>query len=233
MHGAGISPSGIRTLPPTVREIHTNDPIRFIDILLQDTLLFVMDVLHSPSLLRDSSFYRRGCKFVETLKEQLEAQQAGDEFIHHMLNAQCGLLDHIVLNSASQQENQVWLAAPLQSRYLGEMRAGEAIPERLKMLLRQPAPDMRLLVLYQRIFAMGFGRYMPDFQHERRELMESLDALVPAADTPQSAPLVVELRPRARDGLIRSRRFHIALLTFSGNIFTVAKSSRSRISPKL
>lgn len=183
-----------------------------LDTQMQDTFLFVMDVLHNPSLQRDSTFYRRGCRLVETLKEQLEAQQTSDEFIHHVLYAQCGLIDQIVLNSAPQQENHVWLAAPLQSRYLGEMRAGEVIPDQLKMLLRQPVPDMRLLVLYQRIFAMGFGRYTPDFQHERRALMASLDALVPTADTPQSAPLVVELRPRVRDGLLRSGRFHIALL---------------------
>ena len=182
MHKAGRSSSGRRALPSTVRDADVTNPVNSIDRLLQNTFLFVMDVLHNPSLQRDNMFYRRGCKLVETLKEQLEAQQAGDEFIHHMLYAQCGLLDQIVLNSASQQENQVWLAAPLQSRYLREMRAGETIPDQLKMLLRQPAPDMRLLVLYQRIFAMGFGRYSPDFQHERRELMESLDALNSCAE---------------------------------------------------
>ncbi|QCP58816.1 type VI secretion system protein TssL, short form [Pantoea sp. SO10] len=212
MHEAGTSSSGRRALPPTVRDTDATDPVNLIDRLLQDTFLFVMHVLHNSSLQRDNDFYRRGCKLVETLKEKLEALQASDEFTHHVLYAQCGLLDQIVLNSASQQDNHAWLPAPLQSRYLSEMRAGEVIPERLKMLLRQPAPDMRLLVLYQRIFAMGFGRYSPDFQHERRELMESLDALVPSADTPQSAPLVVELRPRTRDGLLRSGRFHIALI---------------------
>lgn len=199
-------------MPPTVRDTDATDPVNLIDTLLQDSFLFVMDVLHNSSLQRDNDFYRRGCKLVETLKQQLEAPQAGEEFTHHVLYAQCGLLDQIVLNSASQQDNHAWLSAPLQSRYLSEMRAGEVIPERLKMLLRQPVPDMRLLVLYQRIFAMGFGRYSPDFQHERHELMESLDALVPSVDTPQYAPLVVELRPRARDGLLRSGRFHIALL---------------------
>lgn len=199
-------------MSPTVRDTHSNDPIRLIDSLLQDTFLFVMNVFHNPLLQRDATFYRHGCSLVETLKEKLKAEQAGDEITNHVLYAQCGLIDHVVLNSASQQDNHAWLAAPLQSRYLGEMRAGEVIPDRLKMLLRQPTPDMRLLVLYQRIFAMGFGRYSTDFQNERRKLMESLNALVPSSDTPQSAPLVVELRPRARDGLFRSGRFHIALL---------------------
>ncbi|WP_432399661.1 hypothetical protein [Pantoea allii] len=79
----------------------------------QDTILFDMDVLNNPSLKRDETFYRRGCNLVETLKEQLETQQASDEFIHHLLYIQCSLLDQIVLSSAPQQENPVCLAAPL------------------------------------------------------------------------------------------------------------------------
>lgn len=123
MHGAGTSSSGRRALPPTVRDTDITDPVNSIDRLLQDTLLFVMDVLHNSSLQRDNAFYCRGCKLVESLKQQLETQQAGEEFTHHVLYAQCGLLDQIVLNSASQQEKHAWLPAPLQSRYLSKLLA--------------------------------------------------------------------------------------------------------------
>ncbi|WP_428943830.1 DotU/TssL family secretion system protein [Pantoea sp. FN060301] len=190
----------------------SSDPVCFTDLLLQDTVLFVIDTLHNKELKRDATFYQRGCKLVEALKAQLERLKVSDEFSEHMLHAQCCLIDETVLSTASPSENHVWLAAPLQSRYLGTMHAGEQLPDRLKMLLRQPAPDMRLLVLYQRIFAMGFGRHSSEFKEARRQFMESLDALVPAADVSLSAPLLVEHRPGVREGIFRARLFHTAFL---------------------
>lgn len=116
-------------MPPTVRDTDVTDPVNSIDCLLQDTFLFVMDVLNNPSLQRDNAFYRRGCKLVETLKQQLEVQQAGDEFTHHVLYAQCGLLDQIVLNSASQQENHAWLSlAVRRSDYVASDRIAGGNP---------------------------------------------------------------------------------------------------------
>ncbi len=100
-------------MPPTVRGTEVTDPVNSIDSLLQDTFLFVMDVLHNTSLQCDYDFYHRACKLIETLKQQLKAQHSVDEFIHYMLYARCGLLDQIVINSASQQDNLVWLSAPL------------------------------------------------------------------------------------------------------------------------
>jgi len=113
MFEVGTSSSGRRALPPTVRGTEVTDPVNSIDSLLQDTFLFVMDVLHNTSLQCDYDFYRRACKLIETLKQQLKAQHSVDEFIHYMLYARCGLLDQIVINSASQQDNLVWLSAPL------------------------------------------------------------------------------------------------------------------------
>lgn len=187
-------------------------PVCAVDALLQDSVLFVMDLLHNSALKRDAAFYRRGCGLVESVTEQLEKRKVSDEFAEHVLHALCCLIDEAVLNTAPLSDNHVWLAGPLQARYLGTMHAGEGVPERLRRLLRQPAPDMQLLILYQRIFAMGLGRYSPDFQEERRQFMESLDALVPAAEHSLSAPLLVEHRPGVRKGLVRSRLLHIALL---------------------
>ncbi|MFW5388261.1 hypothetical protein [Yersinia sp. 2542 StPb PI] len=48
----------------------TADPAHFIDELLQDSMLFVMDVLHNQALKRDAAFYRRGCGLVETLQQR-------------------------------------------------------------------------------------------------------------------------------------------------------------------
>lgn len=78
MFEVGTSSSGRRALPPTVRGTEVIDPVNSIDSLLQDTLLFVMDVLHNKKQQRDNPFNRRGCKLFETLKEKLEAMQTGD-----------------------------------------------------------------------------------------------------------------------------------------------------------
>jgi len=145
MHEEGTSSSGRRAFPPTVRGTEVTDPVNSIDSLLQYTFLFMMDVLHNTSLQCDNDFYCRACKLVETLKQQLKSQQASDEFSHHMLYAQCGLPDQIVLSSRTTMPGYL----PHFSLSISVKYADEAIPERMKMLLRQPAPALRLLVQYQ------------------------------------------------------------------------------------
>ncbi|WP_330985134.1 MULTISPECIES: DotU/TssL family secretion system protein [Enterobacterales] len=197
---------------PSSSDTTATDPIRLIDDLLQDTFLFVMEVNHDKGLVRDEAFYRRGCALVEDVKSRLDAMRESDDFIQQLQYAQCGLLDHSVMNSVPDADNRVWRRAPLEGAYLGTLRAGERVPEALRKLLRQTDPDMRLLVLYQRIYAFGFGRFLTGYEDEHRQAMESLDALVPASELPQSSPLIVEHRPGVRRGLLRSRLFHTVVL---------------------
>lgn len=173
--------------------------------------MLVMEVNHNTTLVRDEAFYRRGCGLIDTMKERLAMMGADETLTDHILYAQCGLIDSAVMSTASNDENCVWRRAPLEGLYLNTLRAGDYLPERVKTLLRQSAPDMRLLVLYQRIYTMGFARNIGSYLDERRQVMESLNALVPAAGLSQSSPLLVEHRPRVRDGLLRSRFLHIAL----------------------
>ena len=195
----------------------------YIDGLLQDTFLFVLDISNRPSQVRDEALFQRAWALVEAVQDTLKAQKESDEFINHILYAQCGLIDDVVLNTAPTSENHIWLHkhSPLQTWFVHEFRAGEALYERPRELLRRPAPDPRLLVLYQRIFAMGFGRFSaPVIRKDelRNQVMASLNALVPAGELPFSAPLVVEYRPGARRTLMRSRLFHlfVALLVTAG-----------------
>lgn len=193
-------------------DITTTDPAHFIDALFQDTFLFVMEVLHDTQLVRDEAFYRRGYELVAQVKSSLETLKESDEFKMQVMYAQCGLLDYTVLNSAPADENTVWRRAPLEGAHLATLRAGEINPENLRRLLRQPAPDMRLLVLYQRVYALGYGIDIPGYDDERRQAIESLDALVPAPELPPSSPVIVEHQPGVRRGLLRSRLFHVVLL---------------------
>jgi len=104
-------PSSLDETDTTATE-SSQSPSAFIDALLHDTYLFVMQVLHSPSLRRDAAFYRRGIQLVETMQRQLNTLSASASFIDHVTYAQCGLLDDAVLNSAPATENQVWLNSP-------------------------------------------------------------------------------------------------------------------------
>lgn len=113
----------------------------YIDTLLQDTYLFVMDIRHQPALVRDEAFYHRGVKLVEQVQETLKNTKASEAFIQDVLLAQCALVDYVVLNTAEWDDNVVWLHAPLQSVYLLTMHAGENIRERTRQLLREVAPD--------------------------------------------------------------------------------------------
>jgi type VI secretion system protein ImpK len=187
----------------------------YIDNLLQDTWLFVMEIYSNPTQIRDEALYQRAYRQVETVRDTLKARKESDEFINHVLYAQCGLLDVTVMTTApNRDDNIVWQRKPLQAVFVEELRAGEVLYERAKALLRQLSPDPRLLVLYQRVFGLGFGSGWGD-QLERRDLreplMESLNALVPAGELPLSAPLVVERRPTVRGTLLHSRLAHIVL----------------------
>lgn len=201
-----------------------NDACFYIDSLLQDTWLFVMGIYSNPTQIHDEALYQRAYRQVETVRDTLKARKESDEFINHVLYAQCGLLDVTVLTTAPRDDNLVWQGTPLQVVFVEELRAGEVLYERAQALLRQLSPDPRLLVLYQRVFGLGFGSGWGD-RLERRDLreplMESLNALVPAGELPLSAPLVVERRPTVRGTLLHSRLAHVVLaLLVTGTLVT-------------
>lgn len=120
--------------------------------------MFVMDIYHQPAQARDEALYHYAVMLVETVQEKLKAAKEHDDFINHVIYAQCAMMDDAVLNTASSLENSVWLHNPLQARFVMQMRAGEVMFERVRELLHQAAPDPRLLVLYQRLFGMGFSQ---------------------------------------------------------------------------
>lgn len=189
-----------------------DDPVLFIDNLLQDTWLFVMDIYHQPALVRDEAFYRRGVQLVEQAQERLQVMKASETFRQDVLLAQCVLVDHVVLGSASWDDNVEWLHAPLQSVWLHTMRAAGAMENRTRQLLREVSPDMRLLALHQRVYSLGFGRFeTPEVKQQYDQMLDSLNALVPAGEQPLSAALVVERRPGVRGTLLHSRLLHIGL----------------------
>lgn len=69
------------------------NPVQFIDDLLHEKYLFVVDVRHNPALVRDAAFYRRGVAQIETVYCQLKAHSECDACTDHVSYAQRGLLD--------------------------------------------------------------------------------------------------------------------------------------------
>ena len=145
----------------------------YIDTLLQDTYLFVMDIYHQPALVRDEALYRRGVTLVEQVQARLPSMKESAAFIQDVLQAQCALMDYIVLNTAEWDDNIAWLDSPLQSVFLLTLYAGKEMTERTRLLLRDAAPDMRLLMLHQRVYTLGL-RHAENREHlrERDQLLK-------------------------------------------------------------
>lgn len=216
----------------TLLAANSESAVKFIDSLLHDSYLFVMAVRHDPSLTRDAAFYQQGVRLVESVQRQLASQAVDSTFSNHIIYGQCGLLDDAVLNSAPAQENQVWLACPLQSLFVHSLNAGTVLPQRLRELLRKPAPDMRLLVLYQRIFAMGFGRHDLASSAARQQLTEEVQKRVPVFVEPLSLPLISHHHPRARATLLGSPYFWLVIvLVLTGGLLLGLQLSLQQLLP--
>ncbi len=55
-----------------------------------------MDIHHQPALVRDEALYNRAVKLVEAVQETLKARKERDDFIHHVIYAQCAMMDDAV-----------------------------------------------------------------------------------------------------------------------------------------
>ncbi|HAB4860252.1 TPA_asm: hypothetical protein GBZ50_17945 [Salmonella enterica subsp. diarizonae] len=60
-----------------------------------------MDIYHQPAQARDEALYHYAVMLVETVQEKLKAAKEHDDFINHVIYAQCAMMDDAVLNTAS------------------------------------------------------------------------------------------------------------------------------------
>lgn len=96
-----------------------------------------------------------------------------------------------------------WYDIPLQGHFLGTMDAGDTLCDRMRAVLREPAPDIVVLTCFQRIMMLGFlGSYRSPNDPERTRLVEALNARVPPFIVPQTYPILAETRyGRAAGGI--------------------------------
>ncbi|WP_297203003.1 type VI secretion system protein TssL, short form [uncultured Pluralibacter sp.] len=187
-----------------------------IDQLMADTWLTVTMLKKGAVTHNGSALYDKCVMQVESVREALERAGYDESSVDHISYAQCALLDEAVMSrkySKSEEsvdisidEGQVaWRKAPLQARFFGSLRAGEALWDRIAEVLRQPAPNMAVLTCYHRVIALGFqGLYglSAVSQTQRNEVAKVLSERVSPPDAGLS--LVVHQQKNTRWSLARS-----------------------------
>lgn len=136
-----------------------------IDKLMADTWLTVSMLKYATCITDGRQLYRNCVAQVESVRAALKEAGIDDESIAHVSYAQCALLDETVLNRApgdaksgddTVSAQAEWRSVPLQARFFGSLRAGEALWDRVAEVLRQPAPRQEVLTCYQRVLSLGF-----------------------------------------------------------------------------
>lgn len=136
-----------------------------IDELLADTWLAVVQLRNGVVAEEGDELYARCRAQVERTQDQLKLAGYGEESIEHITYAQCALLDETALGrqqsgNAPDNGHLAWQRAPLQARFFGSLQAGEVLYERIRSVLRQPAPDIGVLTCFHRVLLLGFhGQY--------------------------------------------------------------------------
>lgn len=194
-----------------------------IDQLMTETWLTVTMLKKGAVTLNGSALYDKCVKQVESVREALEHAGYDEASIGHISYAQCALLDEAVMSRKPEKceegeepkvdEGQVaWRKVPLQARFFGSLRAGEALWESIAEVLRQPSPNLAVLTCYHRVIALGFqGVYglKAVSQSQRDEVVKTLSERCSPPDAGLS--LIVHRMGKHRWSLMRSVWFWIAI----------------------
>lgn len=195
-----------------------------IDELMAETWLTVTMLKHGGVTPDGAELYGRCCRQIEGVRKALAEAGYDEASIAHISYAQCALLDETVMsrqqpgpeheeNSGARQPDigqAAWRQAPLQARYFGSLRAGEALWDRIAEVLKQPAPVQAVLTCYHRTIALGFqGLYSLNSvsQSQRDEVMSTLAERVPALNAGLS--LMIHPTGKRRYSMMRSVWFWI------------------------
>ncbi|WNP34881.1 type VI secretion system protein TssL, short form [Enterobacter kobei] len=177
------------------RKCDTTVPID-IDALLQDTWLQVISLRHGP-IFQDGEgrmLWERCIADVERVQRELRARELDEASSQHILTAQCALLDEAVKGRGVEDDACVqWYDIPLQGHFLGTMDAGDTLCDRMRDVLREPAPDHAVVTCFQRVMMLGFlGSFRSLNDPERQKLVNALNEHVTPFSYPQNHPVLAE-----------------------------------------
>lgn len=86
-----------------------------------------------------------------------------------------------------------WYDIPLQGHFLGTMDAGDTLCDRMRDVLREPAPDHAVVTCFQRVMMLGFlGNFRSLNDPERQKLMNALNEHVAPFSYSQPHPVLAE-----------------------------------------
>lgn len=169
-----------------------------IDALLQDSWLQVISLRHGPQFQEGEGrvLWERCVADVERVQRALKESGLDDASCQHILTALCALLDEAVKGRGVDDDACVqWYDIPLQGYFLGTMDAGDTLCERMRDVLREPAPDNAVLTCFQRVMMLGFlGDFRTLNDPERQKLVKALSEHVPPFSYPQTHPVLAESR---------------------------------------
>ncbi|MDR0278895.1 MAG: type VI secretion system protein TssL, short form [Paucimonas sp.] len=160
-----------------------------IDALLQDTYLLVVEVGNGVAVSESEALWARCLELVEGVRERLREAGLGQRSTDLISHAQCALLDESVLGKCSGNEHASWAKESLQVRLFNSHQAGESLYEQMREVLAEPAPDPRVLTVFQRVLVLGFqGRYKQHDDPERLRLVAALEERVAPLRCTQAWP---------------------------------------------
>ncbi|MFP7607250.1 type VI secretion system protein TssL, short form [Serratia quinivorans] len=187
-----------------------------IDALLQDTWLQVVSLRHGPKFQdgEGRKLWEHCIADVERVQRELKESELDEASCQHILTAQCALLDEAVKGRGVEDDACVqWYDIPLQGHFLGTMDAGDTLCDRMRDVLREPAPDQAVMTCFQRVMMLGFlGSFRSLNDPERQKLVSVLSEHVPTFSYPQAHPVLAESRAgRGMGGWLASWPVRIGL----------------------
>ncbi|ELW9485905.1 type VI secretion system protein TssL, short form [Enterobacter hormaechei] len=167
-----------------------------IDALLQDTWLQVISLRHGPTFQdgEGRTLWERCIDDVGRVQRELKASELDEASCQHILTAQCALLDEAVKGRGVADDACIqWYYIPLQGYFLGTMDAGDTLCDRMRDVLREPAPDHAVVTCFQRVMMLGFlGNFRSLNDPERQKLMNALNEYVAPFSYSQPHPVLAE-----------------------------------------
>ena len=186
-----------------------------IDALLQDTWLQVISLRHGPQFQEGEgrALWERCVTDVERIQRTLKDSQPDDASSMHIITAICALLDETVKGRGVEDDACVqWYDIPLQGHFLGTMDAGDTLCDRMRDVLREPAPDRAVLTCFHRVMMLGFlGDFRALDDPDRLKLVQALEDQVAPFSYPQDHPVLADSRAGGRGRWLSSWPVRIGL----------------------
>ncbi|KFK91923.1 MULTISPECIES: type VI secretion system protein TssL, short form [unclassified Serratia (in: enterobacteria)] len=186
------------------RSVKRSAPSVDMDALLQGTWLQIIS-LRQGMVCEDGegqAFWQRCVADIEHIQKALIEAGVSEPSCQHILYAQCALLDETVKGRSVQDDAYfVWSHSPLQAHFFNTLDAGHQLYERIRSVLREPAPDSAVLTCFHRVLMLGFlGGYRSLTVPEREQLVDQLSVRVPPFSVAPSQPVLAVAAPRYRLG---------------------------------